>query len=239
MKPLTRTTRMGRRVSGLDAREQLLDVATALFAERGIANTTVKQIAAGGGVTSAMVHYWFQTRERLLDAVAEERIARALHAVWGPFDPEDDAALTQTLGIVGRMFDATEKMPWLPSLWLREIVAEGGLLRERAFTHIPVKKVLAFGQTVARAKARGELNLNIDPSLLFNSILALVMLPQATAQIWKHLKQPASFDRALVEGHVTALLIHGLTGDVAHTDSAKPKVRKARLAVRGMHKATR
>ena len=226
---------MGRRISNLDAREQLLDVATALFAERGIANTTVKQIATGGGVTSAMVHYWFQTRERLLDAVAQERIARALHAVWDPFDPKDNAALTQTLGIVRRMFDVTETMPWLPSLWLREIVAEGGLLRERALTHIPTNKVLAFGQTATRAKARGELNENIDPSRLFNSILALVMLPLATAPIWKRLKQPASFDRAVLEGHVTALLTHGLIGDGFHASSANSKVRKARAAVRKRH----
>ena len=226
---------MGRRISNLDAREQLLDVATALFAERGIANTTVKQIATGGGVTSAMVHYWFQTRERLLDAVAQERIARALHAVWDPFDPKDDAALTQTLGIVRRMFDITEKMPWLPSLWLREIVAEGGLLRERALTHIPMNKVMAFGQMATRAKARRELNEDIDPSLLFNSILALVMLPLATAPIWKRLKQSASFDRAILEGHVTALLTHGLIGDAFPGGSANSKVRKARVAVRKKH----
>jgi AcrR family transcriptional regulator len=47
----------------------LLDVAIGLFAERGIANTTVAQIATAGQVTSAMVHYWFDTREKLRDAV--------------------------------------------------------------------------------------------------------------------------------------------------------------------------
>ena len=198
-----------------DAREHLLDAATALFAERGVANTTVAQIATASGVTSAMVHYWFQTRERLLDAVVEERIARALLAVWEPFDPADEAPLAQTQGIVRRMFDVTEVMPWLPSLWLREIVNEGGLLRERAFRHIPVKKVQAFGMSVARARARGALNAQIDPLLLFNSILALVMLPQATAKLWQRLNQPASFDRANVERHVMALLVHGLSGNLA------------------------
>ena len=216
-----------------DAREHLLDAATSLFAERGVANTTVAQIATASGVTSAMVHYWFQTRERLLDAVVEERIARALLAVWEPFDPADEAPLQQTQGIVRRMFDVTELMPWLPSLWLREIVNEGGLLRERAFRYIPVKKVQAFGMSVARAKARGALNAQIDPLLLFNSILALVMLPQATAKLWQRLNQPASFDRANVERHVMALLVHGLSGNVASAASTVRALRARTTPTRG------
>src|ERR1700739_4932147 len=147
-----------------DARGQLLDAAIALFAERGIANTTVAQIAAAGHVTSAMVHYWFDTRERLLDAVVEERLAPRFHAVWDPADVEHGATLEVVRGIVRRMFDVTEKAPWLPSLWLREIVSEGGLLRERALRHIPaVKKAAGFGQNVARGKERGEVNEGIEP----------------------------------------------------------------------------
>lgn len=46
-----------------NGRERLLHAAILLFADRGIANTTVAQIAKAGTVTSAMVHYWFDTRE--------------------------------------------------------------------------------------------------------------------------------------------------------------------------------
>ena len=199
-----------------DSREHLLDAATTLFAERGIANTTIAQVAAASGVTSAMVHYWFKTRERLLDAVVEERLAIAFQAVWEPFDPAaDEPPLTQMVGILQRMFDVTEKMTWLPSLWLREIINEGGLLRERAFRRIPFKKVQCFGESMARGKARGEVNEHIDPLLLFSSILALVMLPLATSKIWQQLHPAATFDHANLKRHVIALLLHGATGNRA------------------------
>src|SRR5690348_12977169 len=100
-----------------DARGQLLDAALALFAERGIANTTVAQIAEAGHVTSAMIHYWFDTRERLLDAVVEERLAPLFHTIWDPVDVERGEPLELVRGIVSRMFDVTAKSPWLPSLW--------------------------------------------------------------------------------------------------------------------------
>jgi AcrR family transcriptional regulator len=206
-----------------DSREHLLDTATALFAERGIANTTIAQIAAAGGVTSAMVHYWFKTRERLLDAVVEERLAAAFRAVWGRVDPaSEEAPLTQMAGILSRLFEVTEKKTWLPSLWLREIINEGGLLRERAFRRIPFKKVQSFGEGIARGKARGEVNQQIDPLLLFSSILALVMLPQATSKIWQRVHPAATFDHANLKRHVTALLLYGVTGNRAPAAAPAP-----------------
>jgi AcrR family transcriptional regulator len=219
----------GRRVRppSSDARGQLLDAAIGLFAERGIANTTVAQIAASGHVTSAMVHYWFDTRERLLEAIVQERLAPLFHLIWDPVDVDHGAPLELAQGIVGRMFDLTEKTPWLPSLWVREVVNEGGLLRELALRHIPLKRVLGFGQNIARGQSRGEVNPDIVPLLLFNSILALVMLPQATAKIWRRINPTLTLDRATLERHVTGLLMHGMAGPAAAA-SARRRNRKAR-----------
>jgi len=221
-------SRMGRRPRSpeFDAREHLLDVAIALFAERGIANTTVAQIAAASGVTSAMVHYWFQTREKLLDALVDEKLVAAFGAIWDPVDTEHGDPLALTQGIVERMFDVTAKMPWLPSLWLREIVNEGGLLRERAFRHIPVQKLVDFGRNIARGRAAGVLNPQLEPLLVFNSILALVMLPQATAKIWQRLSPGTEFDRAALERHAIGLLMHGMSARAHY--APPPKVRRSR-----------
>lgn len=195
-----------------DGRGQLLDAAVSLFAERGIANTTVAQIAAACGVTSAMVHYWFDTRERLLEAIVEERLAPLFDHIWEPVEPQRGAPLDLVEGILRRMLDVTRLQPWLPSLWLREIVNEGGLLREQALRRIPLRRVADFGQSIARGKSRGEVAADIEPLLLFNSILALVMLPQATGKIWQRIHPSFTLDRAMLERHVTGLLMHGITG---------------------------
>jgi AcrR family transcriptional regulator len=200
------------RAPAADARAQLLDAAIALFAERGIANTTVAQIAAAGQVTSAMVHYWFDTREQLLDAVVQERLAPLFHRIWDTGDMERVAPLDLVRGIVQRMFDVTAEAPWLPSLWLREIVSEGGLLRERALSHIPLKRVAGFGQKMVLGQARGELSSAIAPALVFGSILALVMLPQATDKIWRRINPGLALDRQALERHVTQLLMLGING---------------------------
>jgi hypothetical protein len=110
------------------------------------------------------------------------------------------------------MFDVTATTPWLPSLWLREIINEGGLLREQALRHIPLQRVAGFGQNIARGQSRGDVNPQLVPLLVFNSILALVMLPQATAKIWRRINPTLPLDRAVLERHVTALLMQGIAG---------------------------
>jgi AcrR family transcriptional regulator len=204
---------LGRRPTAddFDVREHLLDTATRLFAERGIAATTVAQIAADADVTSALVHYYFTNRERLLDAVVNERLALAAEFVWRPAAEDtasDPFALVQEF--VARLFDVTERMPWLPPLWLREIANEGGLLRERMMQRIPLDNVKRFGARVAQAQEDGTVNGELEALMLFNSILALVMLPLATSKIWQSERGLPVIERDALRRHVSALLIGGM-----------------------------
>ncbi len=203
----------GRRpsVDDFDLRNHMLDVATALFAERGIAATTVAQIAEAAGVTSAMVHYYFTNREQLLDAIVEERLAQVIAFVWQPTEPQvenDPFALVGEL--VARFFDVTARMPWLPSLWLREIVNEGGLLRERMVKRIPLEQIGRFAERIRRAQQAGIVNPALEPALLFQSIIALVMLPLATAKLWRGARGMPPIDRDGLQRHVGALLGFGM-----------------------------
>ena len=58
----------------------------------------------------------------------------------------------------------------------------------------------------------GSLTINpqLDPGLLFISMLALVMLPQAAAQGWHKAQPGIRPDSKQIEGHAGALLMAGL-----------------------------
>jgi AcrR family transcriptional regulator len=196
-----------------EARERLLDVAIEQFAEHGIANTTVAEIAARGKVTSAMVHYWFDTREKLLDAVVKERLLGIIERLWELAEADHANALELVRAMLKRMFELTAELPWLASLWVREIVQEGGLLRERVLPRIPRAHIASFGRKILEAQGRGEINAQIVPEFLFISMLGQVMLPQSGLKTWNRLGADiAIFDRAKLERHVIALLIEGLSG---------------------------
>lgn len=58
-----------------DTKEQILNVAEYLIAERGFAGTTLRNVVSMAGVNLAAVHYHFGSKEELFRAVVE-RIAR-------------------------------------------------------------------------------------------------------------------------------------------------------------------
>jgi len=195
--------------SGLGAREKLLGAATELFAKQGVAATTFAMIAERAGLTPAMLHYYFRDREQMLDAVVEERLAPLIAGVWGSVAADESPAELMR-GIVERMLAGIEKMPWVPSTWMREVLNEGGLLRGRVLRHLPFQKIGALSQSVARAQTAGAVNTEIDPGLIVFSVIGLVMMHMATINLWAEVFGRKAPNREALSRHITGLLIHGL-----------------------------
>lgn len=56
-----------------DTKERILDTAERLFAEQGYAGTSLRTIIAEAGVNLSAVHYYFRSKEALLEAVILRR----------------------------------------------------------------------------------------------------------------------------------------------------------------------
>ncbi|WP_061540288.1 TetR/AcrR family transcriptional regulator [Collimonas fungivorans] len=202
--------------SDQDSREKLLDTATLLFSSQGVAATTVAAIARQAGVTPAMVHYYFKNRDQLIEAVVDERLCLFVNSIWDPVTGNEPPE-QMIMGIVERMIATTEIMPWIPALWVREVLSDGGELRERMVQRVPLAKLAAFAGNVGRSQQAGTINPGLEPALIFISVLGLTMLPLAMARTLKNgpvlpppLNKVALLDKDGLKRHVTALLLHGL-----------------------------
>lgn len=193
-------------IPGVDARALLLDAAVSLFAEQGIAGTTIAEIALRAGVTPAMVHYYFINRDRLLDALVKERLLRILTAVWSPVT-ESTEAVPMLRGLVQRILKAVDVNPWLPSLWIREIVAEGGQLRPRLLKVVPFEDFRHMINVVTAAQRRGEVSPQLEPRLMPVAVIGLTLLPLAAIGILHQMPPLRSVDRAAIARNAEALLV--------------------------------
>ncbi|SEI40128.1 TetR/AcrR family transcriptional regulator [Achromobacter sp. NFACC18-2] len=206
------------------ARANLLDLATQLFAAQGVAATTIASIAQRAGVTPAMLHYYFKSRDQLIDAVVLERIVPVIGFVWAPVPldvsaadaPQDPAAAARhyITEIVSRVVQSATDKPWLPSLWMHEVVNEGGQLRDRVLRHLPSDRLQAFAGLIADCQRRGAITPGVEPRLVFLSILGLTLLPLATSTLWRRIWQDdpvaQSIDNEAIAAHAIAMLTGGL-----------------------------
>ena|SRR5579863_4354020 len=56
-----------------DRREQILDAAMSVFAQKGFTRATNKDIAREAGITPGLIYYYFESKEAVLQAIIEQR----------------------------------------------------------------------------------------------------------------------------------------------------------------------
>jgi len=197
--------RPGRPTGKLDRRELLMDAALALFARQGIPSTSLKMIADEVGLTPAMAHYYFNGRYQLIDALVEERLLPVCISIGEAFGAEGDDPMTVISTFVQRLVQATEECPWLASLWVREMLGEGGDLKERVDRRLEETGSRKDARRLENWRRQNILNDDVESALVFTSIMALTLLPLAASR-----KGSDSVSRDRLVKHVTTLLGGGL-----------------------------
>lgn len=159
------------------SREQLLDIALDLFARQGIARTSLNAIAKEAGVTPAMLHYYFNSREQLLDAMIEERFLPLRSAIATLFSAHPDDPVTALTLMVKKLADLAVEHRWFAPLWMQEVIGEMPVLRAHLQARFGDEKYQAMLETIARWQQEGKLNHDLAPELLFTTLLSLVLVP--------------------------------------------------------------
>ena len=223
-KPVRR--RAGRpEAGGIDQRDALLDAALACFVRDGIAATALRTVAREAGVTPAMLHYYFGDKTALVQAVIAERVLPAFESLRAALatrmqgaDPMDAlAAFVDGIGVL------VQTHPWLPPLWVREVLCEGGALRGLLLEEVaPQLRVLLPARLVS-AFEQGQLAEGIDPRLLVVSLVGLTLFPAAGAPIWRRMLGADDIDGTTMRTHTLALLRGGVLAAPASASRKRSK----------------
>lgn len=194
-----------------DRREHVLDAALACYLQRGIAATSLRDISRQAGVTPALLHYYFDAAAGLRDAVVAERVLPVFGQAQAVLLDMRDAPLRQTLeAFVDCICGLVARHPWLPSLWIREVVSEGGELRDLLTTGLMRELAAPMVARFAAEQADGRLNPGLEPRLLMVSLVGLTLLPAAGMPIWQQVVAAGDLGVDAIRTHALALLERGL-----------------------------
>lgn len=195
----------GRPTGRSDKRTMLIDAAVVLFGQQGMSATTLKMIADHVGLTPAMAHYYFNSRDELIDALAEERLLPVCLHINAALGANDDDPISAIQRFVDHVLEATAQSPWWASLWVREMLSEGSLLRDRVETWLGETGTAKWARSVEVWQQQGKISPEIEPTLVFTSMMALILLPLASG--WDA-TDPAMRQRLAT--HVTTIFCKGV-----------------------------
>ena len=156
-----------------DRREQIIDAALRVFAQKGYSKATNKDIAREAGITPGLIYYYFESKEALLNALIETRTPLQLLRSMPPeaFNLPPETFLRMLLRQVFAIVES-ESMVKL----IRVMVPE--FIHGTAITTIPFhafERIFAFLGSYFEAKvATGELR-PLDASLTVQTIVGCMI----------------------------------------------------------------
>jgi len=176
-------------------KDEILEVATRLFAERGYEGASMNDVAELVGMRKASLFYHFATKDALYEAVVDRVIKsmheplQAIYASGGSF-PERLDALTRTL------VESLGARPYAARLLLRETMDWGPVMRNTLADRILVV-LEASAAWVQAGQAAGV----FEPADARHMVLTSVgmhILPFAIGQLVERYTGKSPFDPAFV-----------------------------------------
>jgi AcrR family transcriptional regulator len=157
-----------------------------------------------------MLHYYFGDKAQLTAALVDERLLPALGPLRARIEAAGDGPAELIAACVHGVGAMVAVNPWVPALWVREVLCEGGALREVLFERLIPELPQLLAKRFAAAQAAGMLNPDLDPRLLVVSLIGLTMFPAASAPIWRRMFAAGDLDADALARHTIALLDHGV-----------------------------
>ena len=190
---------------GRASRERIVERAAELFAEQGVAATSLDEVLAAAGAGKSQLYHYFRGRDELVAAAVGLRCAQVL------------AGLTQALGAVASMaeleqalagFVAGFEQMGLPGCPIGSLAAEVAERNEGARLQAAAAFDAwerLFAGALARMRDRGELRADASPAALATALLASLEGGMVLSQTRK---DPASLRIAVQAGlaHVRSYL---------------------------------
>ena len=159
---------------GRASRERIVERAAELFAERGIAATSVDEVLAAAGAGKGQFYHYFSGRDELAAAAVGYRCAQVVAGLTAALgDISSLAALEQVLAAFIDDFERTG-LPGCPIGTLStEIAGHNEAARRQAAAGFDAwERLLADG--LERMRERGELRADATPARLATGLLASI-----------------------------------------------------------------
>ena len=167
--------------------QQILEAAEREFLKKGYDGARTTSIAKAAGVTHAMLHYYFRTKEQLFERFIDKKMSEVVPLLTHLFGNSDLPLVERIEKIISVHFDFVATNPDLPRFLINEILP----YKERC--DLFYSKVANFlylfnnlQREVNEAAARGEVE-QFNVLLLFQSVLSLNIFPSLMANMIENL----------------------------------------------------
>lgn len=179
-----------------NSKQAILDAAEKEFLEMGFHGAKTSSIAKRAGVTHAMLHYYFSTKENLYDVFISQKLQEVKNIMFPALLEEGVDFIDRVRTVIDKQFGYIQKHPYLPRFMLNEV-----LLKPERFNELisnilqyDIEKFAIIQQEIDTASNEGKINFISLPNLIID-ILSLNIISQVMAPVVIGVMPGVGFDK--------------------------------------------
>lgn len=156
----------------------ILEAAEREFLTKGFAGARTVSIAEAAGVTHAMLHYYFRTKEHLFERILDDKMRMMGESVLSAFGQPGLPLVERIRGGVEQHFDFIAANPDLPRFIVNEVFShpERYAAMQTRLSFMANRLIVDLQRDLDAAAARGELE-TLDVRMLILDIISLNIFP--------------------------------------------------------------
>lgn len=158
--------------------ERILEAAEREFLSKGYAGARTTAIAEAAGVTHAMLHYYFRTKDKLFDKIIESKIGTLRDIMLASLGDPDTPLFEKIKSAIENHFNFIASNPDLPRFMINEVLSHPEripLVVDQLKHHTPA--VVASLQRQIDKYAERGLCRRVDAGMLMLDIVSLNIFP--------------------------------------------------------------
>lgn len=161
--------------SNKNLKVELIISAIKLFAENDIGNVSIKDIAINCNTTSAMVHYYFGSKENLIETIITDffvpNFKNILICATKPNNPLELVHIT-----IDMLISLALEHPYIAKLWSRYFLHKESIIMKYVFPSMPVDIMQQYAALAHKGQIEGTINKDLIPILIYPIIASNIFI---------------------------------------------------------------
>lgn len=158
-----------------DKQIQIIDTAEKLFSDRGFDGTSVRDIAEKAGINIAMISYYFGSKEKLMQAIFEQRTAQITEKIEVLLKDEKLSPFEKMDILIEDYVDRVEKKIRFHKLMVCEQIMGKNSVVTRLLGELKKKNASLIEKLIEDGQKKKVFRKGVDVVLLIDTMLGTVM----------------------------------------------------------------
>lgn len=154
-----------------DKQTKILETAERLFANNGYDGTSVRDIADDAGVNVAMISYYFGSKEKLMEAIFEQRIGTVQNRVSNLIKDTSMEPLQKVYVLIDEHIDRVMSRQNFSRLMLCELVTNKNETLVKTANQLKLRSAEVVNDLIKDGQKKGVFKKNVDVLMMLNTMI--------------------------------------------------------------------